>query len=97
MPPNLFGGGEDGVYEANSETNMAKIGNRCVNRRIEEGMGKYFDAYRKKYPNKSGKNAIKATRNWVVGYIKAFGGDPDESSIAEKIERKLNELRLKDC
>jgi len=80
-----------------SETNMAKIGKQRIKGVIEGGMEEYFDAYKKRYPNKGVEDAIKATRNWVAGYIKAFGGDPYEPSIVERIERKLNELRLKDC
>jgi len=59
---------------------------------IEPGMRNYFNNYRRKYHRKSLEDAVKATRNWANGIITAFG--PIDQATNERIERKLNELRI---
>jgi len=76
---------------------VSKIGPQLIEIVIELGMEGYFRAYKKRFPHKGVESAIKATRNWVENYIKAFGVNPYDPLIAEKIDMKLNELRLKDC
>ena len=67
------------------------------NERIGELMEAYFKSYKRRFPHKSLNDAIKATKNYTVGYLKSFGADPCKPPLSEKINAKLNELRLKDC
>jgi len=73
------------------------IGKVMKNRMIGYGMEAYFDAYKKKWPDKDIESAIRAMRNWITGYIKGVSGSQlIDQDTNEKIKRKLNELRLKD-
>jgi hypothetical protein len=60
------------------------------------GIEAYLSSYKKRFPHKSAEDAIIATRNWAEGLIKAFSGGFMDPVTSEKIERRLNELRLKD-
>ena len=59
-------------------------------------MEKVFRKYKERYPHKSVEDAIRATRNWAKGLIGAFISGSIDPATLEKIERKLDELRLKD-
>lgn len=72
-------------------------GERMKGRLIEFGMENYYDAYKKNWPHKDTEDAIRATRNWVTGFIKGISGSLSiDQDITERIERELNELRFKD-
>lgn len=57
-------------------------------------MKNYFDSYRERFPNKSLEDALKATRNWVVGYIEKMFEGPIDVKTSTWIEKVLNNLRL---
>lgn len=59
-------------------------------------MEDYFSSYKERFPQKSAEDALKATRNWAEGLIKAFRSGAMDPATLEKIERKLDELQLKD-
>ena len=59
-------------------------------------MEAYFKSYKRRFPHKSLDEAIKATKNYAIGYLKSFSADPSKPP-SEKINVKLSELRLKDC
>jgi len=57
-------------------------------------MKNYFKSYRKRFPGKSYKDAINATRNWVEGYIKKmYEGQIDEETSLW-IENTLNKILM---
>jgi len=58
------------------------------------GMEAYFESYRKRFPHRSAKDAVRATKNWAEGLIKAFRGGFIDPMALEKIGRRLNELGL---
>lgn len=60
------------------------------------GMEAYFSGYKERFPHKSVEDAIRTTRNWAEGLIKAFRGAFIDHATLEKIKRRLNELRIKD-
>jgi hypothetical protein len=57
-------------------------------------MENYFNSYRERFPNKSVEDSLKATRNWVVGYIKKMFEGSIDVKTSEWIERALNNLRF---
>ena len=57
------------------------------------GMEAYYQSYRARFTHKGVEDAIRATRNWAEGLIKAFRGGFIEATTLKKIERRLNELR----
>jgi hypothetical protein len=45
-------------------------------------MEDYFSSYKEHFPQKSAEDALKATRNWAEGLIKAFrGGAMDPATL----------------
>lgn len=55
-----------------------------------------FSSYRKRFPHKSVEDATRATRNWAEGSIKAFRDGVIDTMTSKKVERKVNELRIKE-
>ena len=59
-------------------------------------MENYFRKYKERYRHKSVEDAIRATRNFAKGTVGASISGSIDPATLEKIEGKLDELRLKD-
>ena len=60
---------------------------------IEESIQKYFIKYKRRYPHKTNEDALKATRNWIEGFIKAMTERPLDGTTRRRIDNKLKELQ----
>ena len=60
---------------------------------IEESIQKYFIKYKRRFPHKSNEDALKATRNWIEGFVKAMTERPLDETTQRRIDNKLKELQ----
>ena len=60
---------------------------------IEESIQKYFIKYKRRFPHRSNEDALKATRNWIEGFIKAMTEHPLDETTRTRIDKKLKELQ----
>jgi len=83
----------------NSIGKMFLIGGQRDLRSYEDdvilGMEDYCDSYKERFPHKSVEDGLRATNNWAIGLLQAFRGGTIDPATLEKIEKRLNELRLK--